>query len=284
MRKIGFFGLGLMGGNIVENLLQKNYQILTNKRGRSLDIKNKFRNLELFDQASHIAGNCELLASCVDTVQNLEEIVYGKNGILEAESLPEYFFDFGTGRPSFSKKLYNDLQLKGCTYIDMPIGRTPAHALRGEINLFISSKEEKIAKYSDLLNDIAENKIYLGDLGQGTKIKLFNNFYGQAITLIFGQILRQGKQHNLDLEKLLTVMSLGPLSSGMLDAIFPHFEDNLTGSIEFTISNAYKDLVYFKEEFGNQYPIVDLVLSSFETVISKGYGELSVGEVAKYVD
>ena len=166
----------------------------------------------------------------------------------------------------------------------MPIGRTPAHALRGEINLFISSKEEKIAKYSDLLNDIAENKIYLGDLGQGTKIKLFNNFYGQAITLIFGQILRQGKQHNLDLEKLLTVMSLGPLSSGMLDAIFPHFEDNLTGSIEFTISNAYKDLVYFKEEFGNQYPIVDLVLSSFETVISKGYGELSVGEVAKYVD
>ena len=91
MRKIGFFGLGLMGGNIVENLLQKNYQILTNKRGRSLDIKNKFRNLELFDQASHIAGNCELLASCVDTVQNLEEIVYGKNGILEAESLPEYF-------------------------------------------------------------------------------------------------------------------------------------------------------------------------------------------------
>ena len=70
----------------------------------------------------------------------------------------------------------------------------------------------------------------------------------------------------------------------MLDAIFPHFEDNLTGSIEFTISNAYKDLVYFKEEFGNQYPIVDLVLSSFETVISKGYGELSVGEVAKYVD
>ena len=83
----------------------------------------------------------------------------------------------------------------------MPIGRTPAHALRGEINLFISSKEEKIAKYSDLLNDIAENKIYLGDLGiRGQKIKLFNNFYGQAITLIFGQILRQGKQHNLDLE------------------------------------------------------------------------------------
>ena len=116
-----------MGGNIVENLLQKNYQILTNKRGRSLDIKNKFRNLELFDQASHIAGNCELLASCVDTVQNLESSLR-KNGILEAESLPEYFFDFGTGRPSFSKKLYNDLQLKGCTYIDMPIGRTPAHA------------------------------------------------------------------------------------------------------------------------------------------------------------
>lgn len=284
MMEIGFFGLGLMGGNIVENLLKKNYQILTNKRGRASNIKNKFKHLKIFDEPSYIASNCELLISCLDTVQSLEELTYGKNGILKSRRLPEYFFDFGTGRPSFSKKLHDDLQLKGCTYIDMPIGRTPAHALEGKINLMISSKEEKLAKYTDVLNDIAENKIYLGDLGQGTKIKLFNNFYGQAITLIFGQILRQGKQHNLDTEKLLSVMSLGPLHSGMLDAIFPHFEEDLTGSIEFTISNAYKDLVYFKEEFGNQNPIVDVVLSSFERAISEGFGELSVGEVAKYVD
>ena len=77
-------------------------------------------------------------------------------------------------------------------------------------------------------------------------------------------------------------MSLGPLHSGMLEAIFSHYDAESNGSIEFTISNAYKDLVYFKEEFGNQNPIVDLVLSSFEKAIAEGFGELSVGEVAKY--
>ena len=284
MKKIGFFGLGLMGGNIVENLLNKEYQILTNRRGRALHIRDRYENLKVFDDDSYIAENCDLLASCVDTVQNLERLIYGDNGILAAKSLPKYFFDFGTGRPSFSEKIHTDLQMKGCTYVDMPIGRTPAHALNGKINLLISSSEKKLDNFTRILDDIAENKIYLGELGQGTKIKLFNNFYGQAITLIFGQILRQGHKQNLNNRNLLTVMSLGPLHSGMLEAIFSHYDAESNGSIEFTISNAYKDLVYFKEEFGNQNPIVDLVLSSFEKAIAEGFGELSVGEVAKYVD
>ena len=284
MNKIGFFGLGLMGGNIVENLLKKKYEIISNKRGRAISLSKNFNNIKLFDHSSEVANSCEIIMSCLDTVENLEDLVYGEHGVMEAKSLPDFFFDFGTGRPSFVKKLSEDFKSRGSTYIDMPIGRTPLHALDGKLNLFISSTENKLIKHSVVLNDIAENLIYLNDLGQGTKIKLFNNYYGQAVTLIFGKLLKNGSTNNLNIEKLLNVMSLGPLHSGILDAIFPYFTEDLSGTIEFSINNAFKDLVYFKEECSSQDFLVDSVLAAFEQAISKGYGECSVGEVAKYVD
>ena len=66
MMEIGFFGLGLMGGNIVENLLKKNYQILTNKRGRASNIKNKFNILILVLNSDFLAALLTLaLAACL---------------------------------------------------------------------------------------------------------------------------------------------------------------------------------------------------------------------------
>ena len=90
-----------MGGNIVENLLNKNYRILTNKEVEHLSSKISSR-ISNFVMKLYIVSNCELLANCIDTVDNLERLVYGENGILEAESLPKYFFDF-YGRPRFQK-------------------------------------------------------------------------------------------------------------------------------------------------------------------------------------
>ena len=70
---------------------------------------------------------------------------------------------------------------------------------------------------------MAENLFFLKNLGSGTKLKLLNNYYGQLITLIFGQMLLSCERVNLQKNDLVDVMSQGPLGSPMLKAILTHF-------------------------------------------------------------
>ena len=285
MEKIGFFGLGQMGSNIADRLLTLGYNIISVKRGKFNNLKNKFDNFELLENPKKVSECSDIIISCVDTINNLEELVFGDLGVIKANNIPKYFLDLGTGKPSFANRLSKDFENKGCLYVDMPIGRTPQHALEGKINLFISSTEEKLKNNIVLLKNIAENLFFLEKIGEGTRIKLINNFYGQAITLIFGKLLNISKDNEVKIRNLYNVMNSGPLGSPMLGALTDYYEGKKEGNMEFSIKNAYKDLSYFKEEFFSQDEdhLINLVLDIFKKAIDGGNGEKSVAEIANTI-
>lgn len=281
--KIGFFGLGEMGASIAERLLICGHEILATKRGRYRHLQ-KNDNFKLYEDPCSIADDAEIIIFCVDTIENLEKIVFSDNGLLKSKNLPDYFFDFGTGKPSFCKKLYDEFLKYNKSYIDMPIGRTPSHALEGKLNLFISSEDKNLSGNIDLIKQISENQFFVGDVGEGTKLKLVNNFYGQAVTFIFGNLLMTCNEQKINQDNLVRIMSAGPLYSGILDAIKPYFNENEVGSVEFSIDNALKDLNYFNDEFVNGDDFVDLIISYFQKAVDHGYGKKSVAEISKYVN
>lgn len=279
MKKIGFFGLGEMGSSIVHRLLDKGFKIVSTKRGKyNQFIKRK--NFSVLNSPLDVANEAEIIILCVDTIDNLNKIILSKNGVIKAEHLPKFILDLGTGKPSNCKNLYNLFLKKNRIYVDMPIGRTPAHAKKGKLNLFISASKKKISKCSKIIEVISENQFYVNKIGEGTKIKLINNFYGQTVTLLFGKLLTTANKKNVNINNLVKIMSSGPLFSDILSAIKPYYEKNNEGSIKFSINNAFKDINYFKEEFGSD-KLVDLVIKYFQTAIKKGHGKKSVAEVFK---
>lgn len=230
-----------------------------------------------------VGANADIIIFCVDTIENLNKIIFSENGLLSSKKLPTYFLDLGTGKPSNCINISNQFLKQDKIYVDMPIGRTPAHAREGKLNLFISAKKDELNKCNQIIQTISENQFYLDKIGEGTKIKLINNFYGQAVTLIFGQLLKVANDQNIEINNLVNVMSAGPLFSDILNAIKPYYEHDNKGAMEFSINNAYKDLIYFKEEFGTN-KLVNEVIKYFEKVINNGFGAKSVAEVSKYAN
>lgn len=280
IKKIGFFGLGDMGSAITLRLLRKGYKIISTKRGNYKNfIKNK--NFSLCKNPSDVAIESDIILLCVDTIENLNKIIFSKRGLLAANKIPKFILDLGTGKPSNCEHLSREFVKRNKIYIDMPIGRTPAHAKNGKINLFISSEKKNLKQSLQVIDIISENQFYVNKIGEGTKIKLLNNFYGQTITLIFGKLLKESNKKNVNIHNLVKIMSAGPLQSDILGAIKPYYEYNNKGSMEFSINNAYKDLKYFKEEFGSD-KLVDLIIRHFELAIKKGHGKKSVANVSKY--
>ena len=223
---------------------------------------------------------------CIDTKENLQEIIYSEDGILNSSNKPSFILDLSTGLPSFVKKIHDDLKKVNISYIDSPIGRTPQHALEGKLNLFVSCKESQVDQNQlNLLGMISENRFFFDNISDGTKLKLLNNFYGQYTTLIFGETLSINNKNFKSPDDLLRIMSAGPLYSPILDAIKPYYDDSNNGSMLFSIENALKDLKYFREDFlTEENALVDLIIGKFEKAVKNGFGQESVAKVASYVD
>jgi 2-hydroxy-3-oxopropionate reductase len=283
--RLGFFGLGEMGANIALRLLDCNQEIYSVKRGNFHQFKNK-KNFFFEENPKEIANQVDGIILCIDTKENLQEIIYSEDGILNSSNKPSFILDLSTGLPSFIKKIHDDLKKVNISYIDSPIGRTPQHALEGKLNLFVSCKESQIDQNQlNLLDMISENRFFFDNISDGTKLKLLNNFYGQYTTLIFGETLSINNKNFESPDDLLRIMSAGPLYSPILDAIKPYYDDSNNGSMLFSIENALKDLKYFKEDFlTEENALVDLIIGKFEKAVKNGFGQESVAKVASYVD
>ena len=107
--------------------------------------------------------------------------MYGDDGVIAGLSDGKVVIDFGTSLPSSTNKIGADVAKADGHYLDSPIGRTPAHARDGLINLMCSGEKAAYDKVEPVLKDIGENVFYLGDLGSGHTIKLINNFFGKHI-------------------------------------------------------------------------------------------------------
>ncbi len=283
--RLGFFGLGEMGTNIALRLLDCNQEIYSVRRGNFHQFENK-KNFFFEENPKEIANQVDGIILCIDTKENLQEIIYSEDGILNSSNKPSFILDLSTGLPSFIKKIHDDLKKVNISYIDSPIGRTPQHALEGKLNLFVSCKESQIDQNQlNLLDMISENRFFFDNISDGTKLKLLNNFYGQYTTLIFGETLSINNKNFESPDDLLRIMSAGPLYSPILDAIKPYYDDSNNGSMLFSIENALKDLKYFREDFlTEENALVDLIIGKFEKAVKNGFGQESVAKVASYVD
>ena len=133
---IGFIGLGLMGGNMVENLQKRGFEVVVmdlNKDAvqRVLDRGNATEA----SSPKELAEKSDIVQFCLTTSAVVEKIVYADDGVLAGIKEGSVLIDFGTSIPASTKKIGADLAKKGVGMIDAPLGRTPAHAKDGLLNI-----------------------------------------------------------------------------------------------------------------------------------------------------
>lgn len=135
---IGFIGLGLMGGNMAENLQNKGYELIVMDLSKDAVAACVARGAKTASTAKELASGADIVMLCLTTSAVVEKIVYADDGILAGIKEGAVLVDFGTSIPSSTKKIGADLAAKGAGMIDAPLGRTPAHAKDGLLNIMAS--------------------------------------------------------------------------------------------------------------------------------------------------
>jgi len=281
---IGFIGLGLMGGNMAENLQNKGYELIVMDLSKDAVAACVARGAKTASTAKELASGADIVMLCLTTSAVVEKIVYADDGILAGIKEGAVLVDFGTSIPSSTKKIGADLAAKGAGMIDAPLGRTPAHAKDGLLNIMASGDMATFNKVKSVLEDQGENVFHLGDLGAGHTTKLINNFMGMTTVCAMSQAFAVAELAGLDRQQLFDIMSTGPSNSPFMHFCKNYAVDNVS-DLGFSIANANKDLGYFLqmvEDLGTQSKIAEGSSANLQAAFDAGMGQGNVPEIFDY--
>ncbi len=282
---IGFIGLGLMGGNMVENLQKRGFQVNVMDLNKDAVATVLARgNATEVTSAKELAATSDIVMLCLTTSKVVEMLVYGDDGILAGIKEGSVLVDFGTSIPASTRKIGADLAAKGAGMIDAPLGRTPAHAKDGLLNIMAAGDIETFNKVKPVLEEQGENVFHLGALGAGHTTKLVNNFMGMTTVCAMSQAFAVADQAGVDRQQLFDIMSTGPSNSPFMQFCKNYAVDGVS-DLGFSIGNANKDLGYFLEmvkDLNTRSQIAEGTSANLQAAFDAGMGNGNVPEIFDY--
>lgn len=284
---IGFLGLGLMGSAMCQRLLDLSYPltVIANRSRENVD-KAVARGAVEVKTAREVAERCDIIMLCMDTSASVESRMYGDDGVIAGLKSGAVTIDFGTSLPNSTRSIGEAVSAKNAYYLDAPLGRTPAHALDGALNIMCSGDKNAYDNVEPVLKDLGENVFHLGALGSGHTIKLINNFYAMTTANAMAEAFAIADKMGVEREKVYAVMSAGPNHSSMMDFVKAYAVDGNPAALEFAVKNANKDVGYYGQMASDAN--IDSIMSksvreALSSAVDAGFGEQMVSEMVDFM-
>ena len=278
---IGFIGLGLMGGNMAECLQNNGFDLVVTGRNPGAVAKTVTRGAVEVATPKGLAEASDIVMLCVTTSDVVESLVFGDVGILAGIKEGATLIDFGTSIPASTRKIGAALAAKGAGMLDAPLGRTPAHAKDGLLNIMAAGDVQTYKQMKPILDVLGENVFHLGALGSGHATKLVNNFMGMTTVVTMSQAFAIAERAGVDRQQLFDIMSAGPSNSPFMQFAKKYAVDGVS-DLGFSIANATKDVGYFLamvEEMGTRAEIAEGTFANLEAALDAGLGDGNVPEI-----
>jgi len=197
--KIGFIGLGAMGGPIAANL---------QRAGHSLAVHD-VRMVEGFDRkssAAEAAAGCEVLFTSLPGPAEVEATAAA---VREAIPRGAAWFDLSTNSPEVVRRLHKNFLEKGIHVLDAPVSGGPKGAQSGKLAIWVGGEREAYEKFLPVLRSIGDQPLYVGPIGAGSVAKLAHNCASFSVQAALAEIFTLGVKAGVEPVALLKALRQG---------------------------------------------------------------------------
>jgi len=239
--KVGFIGVGSMGGPMCRNIIRKSNQEISVFDLNAAAVK------ACTDIGARAAGSVAELSAGADVVmtslpmpRDVEAVALGAGGIADNARPGTVYFDLSTNSPSVVRRIAAQLEAKGITMLDAPVSGGVAGAEKATIAIMVGGDKAAFDAHLPLLKSFGANVIHMGGLGTGSIAKLVNNMVAFCNMAAGAEGLMLGAAAGIDVRKLDEVIRN---SSGNSNAYRMMAERVLAGNFKpaFAMDLAYKD-------------------------------------------
>lgn len=278
--RIGFIGIGLMGHGMAKNLVAKGFPLafmVHRDRSRTADLV--AAGAKEAKTPADLARASDIVILCVTGSPQVEDNVFGAEGLLGAAHPGLTVIDTSTAEPGSTSKIREALAAKGTTFVDAPLARTPKEAEEGRLNTMVGADDATFARLKPVFAAYCENIFHVGPPGAGHTLKLVNNFMALSIVASIAEAFAVAAKAGVKLDKLFEVVSQGAANSTIFQMMGGGAVAGDFARMKFSIQNAAKDLRYYTH-LAESLPIASFlgesVHQSFELAVGLGLGERMV--------
>ena len=287
IKKVAFIGLGVMGYPMA-GYLQKN-ELEVNVFNRTLSKAKKWVSEyggSLSTSPGEAVKNADAVFICVGRDEDLREVMEGPNGILDNSKKDVIIIDHTTASADIAREYANKCSHKGKFFLDAPISGGQAGAENGQLSIMVGGDEDAFNKVKSILLNYGKAIELIGVSGTGQLTKMINQICIAGLIQGLSEAMAFGKKSNLDMEKVLNVISKGAAQSWQMEN---RYRTMLDGKFDygFAVDWMRKDLSYcFNEAKKNNsnLPITEIVDQYYKKVQENGGRRLDTSSLMTLVD
>ena len=203
--KIGFIGLGNVGGKLANSLLRNKFDLTVRDVEKNLTNDFKSKGAKVSDSAKKLAEQTDLIITCLPSPEICAEVMESDDGVINGLSKNKIWLEMSTTDESEVKRLGKLVMDKKAIPMDGPVSGGCHRAATGNIAIFVGGSREGFDKAMPVLKCLGRKILYTGDFGSASVLKVITNYLATVHLVALGEAWTIASKSNLDLNKTYTV-------------------------------------------------------------------------------
>ena len=287
IKNVSFIGLGVMGYPMAGHLQNKGYNVTVYNRTTAKAEKwvEEYKG-SMAKTPGEASQNSEIVFMCVGRDEDIIEVMEGEGGILSNVAEGSIIVDHTTASAEIARNYYQKLKDKKLSFLDAPVSGGQAGAENGVLSIMIGGDEKDYNTVKPVLTSYGKAIELIGPSGSGQIAKMINQICIAGLVQGLSEAMAFGKKSNVDMEKVLSVISKGAAQSWQMEN---RYRTMLDGKFDygFAVDWMRKDLsICFNEadKNGAILPITKIVDKYYEEVQKNGGNRFDTSSLMTLVD
>jgi len=286
MEKIAFLGIGVMGHNIVVNLLKSGHPVTVYNRtaDKCLPLV-KQGGVQARTPREAVAGTDIVMIKLNDDT-GIDQVVFGKDGVIDGVKSGQIVLDLTTCLPKTSLKEAAAFNAKGVQFLDAPVFGSKNESRDAGLWIVVGGEKSTLETVLPVLKKISATQHYMGENGKGTSMKLVGNLVVASQIEAVAESLTLAQKAGFNMKDVLGVLAVTDFKSlilsGVGDAVCRR-----DFSPSFYLKLMLKDanlISSFAQDLNVPLPASSAIREVIKTGVNKGWGDENASAFVKVIE
>ena len=275
--KVGFIGLGTMGGNMAFNTIQGGHELVVHDIRRESATRHLEAGATWADSPREVAEASDIVFTSLPGPTEVEAVFLGDDGILQGMSSGKVYFDLSTSTPNLIRRLHDIASGQGVQVLDAPVSGGPRGAESRNLAIWVGGDKDVFDRCKSALDAIGDKAYYVGPIGCGAVAKLVHNCAGYVIQAGLAEVFTMGVKAGVEPLALWQAVRRGAQGRrGTFEGLAEHLLPGKFDPPDFALRLARKDVdlaVSVGREYDVPMRLANLVLQEMTEAMNRGWGD-----------
>ncbi|MGW5359872.1 NAD(P)-dependent oxidoreductase [Actinopolymorpha pittospori] len=214
--RVGFVGLGIMGAGMAANLLRAGFDVVVHNRTAARAEALVAKGAQAAASPRELAERCDVVFTCVSDTPDVEQVLFGPDGLAEGLRAGSLVVDASTVSPQATRDWAERLAGTDVAFLDAPVSGGSEGAAKGTLSIMVGGEAGTVERARPFLDAMGATITHVGPVGAGQTCKLVNQILVVVSMLGVAEALVFAKAGGLDLDKTIAAVKGGAAGSWML--------------------------------------------------------------------